>query len=98
MVSTRTNITQSERDGGREFHVADCYIWAEIYYLDSPTDYREYLPLKDVSIQSKPCSEQMVLLDDQRGPTFFRSSAKFFFYSSIVTFAVLCVIALCRIR
>jgi hypothetical protein len=26
------------------FHVRDCYVWAEIYYLDSPTDYREYLP------------------------------------------------------
>ena len=24
--------------------VADCYIWSEIYYLDSPTDYRECLP------------------------------------------------------
>jgi hypothetical protein len=25
-------------------HVQDCRIWAEIRYLDSPTDYREYLP------------------------------------------------------
>lgn len=29
---------------GAAFHVRDCYVWAEIYYLDSPTDYREYLP------------------------------------------------------
>jgi len=29
---------------GRTFHVGDCYIWAEINYLDSPTNYREYLP------------------------------------------------------
>lgn len=25
-------------------HIQDCRVWAEIYYLDSPTDYREYLP------------------------------------------------------
>ena len=29
--------------GGEAFHVGDCYIWAAIYYLDSPTDYREYI-------------------------------------------------------
>lgn len=29
---------------GGEFHVGDCRVWAEIFYLDSPTDYREYLP------------------------------------------------------
>lgn len=26
------------------FRVGDCYIWAEIHYLDSATDYRECLP------------------------------------------------------
>ena len=30
--------------GGDSFHVRDCYVWAEIFYLDSATDYREYLP------------------------------------------------------
>ena len=25
------------------FRIPDCQIWAEIYYLDSPTNYREYL-------------------------------------------------------
>jgi len=28
----------------REFRVSDPYIWSEINYLDSTTDYREYLP------------------------------------------------------
>ena len=28
----------------RTFKVGDCYVWAEIQYLDSPTDYREFLP------------------------------------------------------
>jgi hypothetical protein len=27
----------------RDFRVSDCYVWTEIYYLDSATDYREYL-------------------------------------------------------
>lgn len=30
--------------GGNAFYVGDCYVWSAIYYLDSPTDYREYLP------------------------------------------------------
>jgi hypothetical protein len=29
--------------GGNAFFVNDSCVWAEIYYLDSPTDYREYL-------------------------------------------------------
>ncbi len=24
--------------------MGDCHVWADIYYLDSATDYREYLP------------------------------------------------------
>jgi len=35
--------------GGDVFYVGDCYIWSAIYYLDSPTDYREYLPPHGVS-------------------------------------------------
>jgi hypothetical protein len=27
----------------RAFKISDCQIWAEIYYLDSPTNYRECL-------------------------------------------------------
>jgi hypothetical protein len=34
--------TNRKSEGG--IHIGDCYIWAEIYYLDSRTDYREYLP------------------------------------------------------
>ena len=33
-----------EQNAGRAaFYVTDCRVWAEINYLDSPTDYREYL-------------------------------------------------------
>ena len=30
--------------GGEGIHVRDCYVWTEISYLDSPSDFREYLP------------------------------------------------------
>lgn len=35
--------------GGDDFYVGDSYVWSAIYYLDSPTDYREYLPPRSVS-------------------------------------------------
>ena len=34
--------TNRKSEGG--IHIGDCHVWAEIYYLDSRTDYREYLP------------------------------------------------------
>ena len=35
--------TFSDEHHETAFHVRDCYIWSEIQYLDSPTNYREYL-------------------------------------------------------
>ena len=34
----------SPENAGATSHVRDCQMWAEIDYLDSPTDYRECLP------------------------------------------------------
>ncbi len=36
--------TRNTTNLGHAFRVSDCYVWAEINYLDSATDYREYLP------------------------------------------------------
>jgi len=33
-----------EQIGGAAYHVADAYVRSVIHYLDSPTDYCEYLP------------------------------------------------------
>lgn len=55
-----------DRELGTSFvRVKDCRVWAEINYLDSPTAYREYLPL------SKTPSHQaqlgpLTMLDTQR--------------------------------
>jgi len=37
-------LTDHHRIGGESVHISDCYVWAEIYYLNSTTDYREYVP------------------------------------------------------
>ena len=48
------------RTGCQEFHVGDVHVWTEIYYLDSPTDYREY-----IHRDAKPHDDHsMILLDD----------------------------------
>jgi hypothetical protein len=57
-----SDLTQHRKIGGTGIHVGDCYVWAEIHYLDSPTDYREFLPCT----HPRPVapSSQFVMLDD----------------------------------
>lgn len=50
--------------GGEKGQVADCYIWSEIYYLDSATNFREHLPVNSKSPHSKGLTEPLVMLDD----------------------------------
>ena len=50
--------------GRRDFHVGDCYVWAEIHYLDSATDYREYLP-RHVGQPRQAKGDDLVMLDSQ---------------------------------
>ena len=38
------DLADHQRIGGENVHISDCYVWAEIYYLNSTSDYREYLP------------------------------------------------------
>ena len=73
------------------FHVADRYIWAQIYYLDSPTDYREYLP-GNVPPQSRPHGEPVVLLGDVSTRSFWSSFAKCFFGWSIPLLVILVIL------
>ena len=57
------DLIEPKKLAGRPFHVCDCYVWAEIFYLDSPTDYRECLPQ-----QKKPRAGQgdLIMLDSAR--------------------------------
>ncbi len=54
--------TDRKEFGGEAIHVGDCYVWAEIYYLDSPTDYREYIS-SQVSQRSTEIGTEFVTLD-----------------------------------
>lgn len=54
------NFTESKHIGGEAFHVRDCYVWAEISYLDSPTDYREYLPQSCTWGSDVPACDRLV--------------------------------------
>ena len=57
------NTIQRKEIGGEGIHVRDCYVWMEISYLDSPSDYREYLP------QDRHCNpddDRLVMLDSPR--------------------------------
>ena len=55
-------VTQYKLICGEPVHIRDCYVWAEIYYLDSDTDYREYLTERPNAL---PESE-LVMLDSPR--------------------------------
>ena len=48
--------------GGERFHIRDCYIWWAIHYLDSSTDYREYLPCGGANA-STVITNDLVMLD-----------------------------------
>jgi len=52
-----------EQIGGSAVHVGDCYIWAAISYLDSPTDYRECLPYR--RRRTLLSDNQLVMLDEK---------------------------------
>ena len=68
--------------GGGEFHVADAYIWAQIYYLDSSTDYRECLPTSGRP-QCSALQEPMILLDDLTSHSFWTAFVSFIFAEAV---------------
>ena len=57
--------------GGTCFRVGDAYIWAEIRYLDSPSDYREYLPQN--SAVPRAARGELMMLDSSRSSSISRT-------------------------
>ena len=55
-------LEQHKQIGGESVHIRDCYVWAEISYLDSSTDYREFLPQLPVHL-STVSRDELVMLD-----------------------------------
>ena len=63
------NLADHQRMGGEGVHIGDCYVWAEIYYLDSPTDYREYLPQDcDKGPRTIPLDSWVLLESSEHSP------------------------------
>ncbi|HMK23355.1 MAG TPA: hypothetical protein VK466_13555 [Terriglobales bacterium] len=84
------NTVPREEIGGEGIHVRDCYVWTEIAYLDSPSDFREYLPRDR---QGKPKDDPLVMLDSPKQS--FRSARDLFCGSLIRdTLAGLAVVAI----
>jgi hypothetical protein len=55
-------VNHYKQIGGEPVHIRDCYVWAEIYYLDSNTDYLEYLPEHPNAL----LDSELVMLDSPR--------------------------------
>jgi hypothetical protein len=80
------NTIQRKEIGAEGIHVRDCYVWAEIYYLDSPSDYREYLP-QDRHWSSD--GHRLEMLDSPRQPLrsardLSGSLAVFFLFAGVI--------------
>jgi len=59
------NSTERKQIGGEAVHISDCRVWAEISYLDSSTDYREYLPQNRDRSCPRP-GDDFIMLDSSR--------------------------------
>ncbi len=84
-------IKQEKQIGGESIHVGDCYVWAEIYYLDSATDYREYLP--EYSVWKPRLAQGDFVLTDTSGNWPDRSTWSV--STTPTAFVVICSALLC---
>jgi hypothetical protein len=55
------NLTDHRRIGGESVTISDCWVWAVIHYLDSPTNYREYLPQNGTRPRNIPGNDVVML-------------------------------------
>lgn len=76
---------------GREFPVSDCYVWSEIHYLDSTTDYCEYLPGPVIGAR-KIATDEFFMLDNARRSS---SNRTFWGLGVLAIFMVACWILWC---
>ena len=56
------DLPHEKETDGAGVHIQDCYLWAEIQYLDSSTDYRESLSANRVP----PFGDNELTLEDER--------------------------------
>jgi len=75
--------------GGCPIHVKDCYIWSEIYYLDSPTDYREYLPPHHIHPCNVPRNGLAILESSENSPNHSFLRILVFLASCLIIFSLI---------
>ena len=76
--------------GGQPFHVRDSYVWAEIYYLDSPTDYRECLPQYATTVR---VDSELIFLDSPASDAFSKNLlCRLPIWLSIISGVALCIL------
>jgi hypothetical protein len=61
------NLADHRRIGGESVQIGDCHVWAEINYLDSATDYHEYLP-KNFARPRNIAGNELVMLESHAPP------------------------------
>jgi hypothetical protein len=61
--------TPGREIGGEVVYVGDCHVWAAIYYLDSPTNYREWLPQHCPLPRSININDDLDMLNSSRNLT-----------------------------
>ena len=57
------NRAELGQDGGEQYKLSDCYVWSEIYYLDSPTNFRECI-VPDPKMQGQGPQSPLVVLEN----------------------------------
>lgn len=81
-----------ENTGGTS-HVRDCQLWAEIDYLDSPTDYREYLQGQETSFDTDDRGELVMLETRNCSPERFKR--RFSLAIGVITMLIFLLICGC---
>lgn len=79
-------VNPGKNVGGELVHVRDFYVWAEIHYLDSPTDYREFLTQESRSPVT-PVESELVMLDCSWSKDFWKHWIPFT-WSLVVALAI----------
>ena len=89
-------LTNQKEVGGDAIHVRDCYVWAEIYYLDSPTDFREYLP--QTRFQQLAASGNNLIMTGSRNPAQLSTGSLVPNWRAIIFFMMVGLFFYCLLR
>ena len=77
---------------GYSVHIQDCRVWAEIYYLDSPTDYGEYLPPAGSQRKGTDVGDELLMLANSEQSSWAgRTMLRWFVAGGLFTLVTVCL-------